>query len=306
MFFSNPDIHLLPDYRISPFKTDFVGRNLHLPETTFLTSYCDQRFGAGNWLLTQNGRSAISAALTYYHLKSTDVVTILTTTENFYISGCVTKTIDLFCRWNRTIVPETKLLFINHEFGYPHPEMAALSQLGIPIIEDSCTTFFSQDEAGKLGTYGDFTVYSFPKFFPIQIGGILVKNQTDFSFENVQTISEESATYMHKVVGHELAQAPYLLANRAKAFDAMQEQMKTLGFVPRIAAKEGTVPSVFLFSNQGIVQDLPDLKDYLYRQGIQCSVFYGDDAFFIPCHQHLSLDDVAYIVFQISQFIANQ
>ena len=109
-------------------------------------------------------------------LKDDDIVTILTTSGNFYISSCVTEEIEKFCQWNREITPETKVILVNHEFGTIYPDMKNLVSLGIPIIEDCCPSFFSQDNDNKAGRYGDFAVYSFSKIFPIQFGGLLVNN----------------------------------------------------------------------------------------------------------------------------------
>jgi hypothetical protein len=40
--------------------------------------------------------------------------------------------------------------------------------------------------------------------------------------------------------------------------------------------------------------DLSMLKSHFYANGIQCSVFYGERTFFIPCHQHLEETDLDY------------
>jgi hypothetical protein len=40
--------------------------------------------------------------------------------------------------------------------------------------------------------------------------------------------------------------------------------------------------------------DLNDLKKHFWAHGIQSSVFYGEEAFFIPVHQALTLYDLEY------------
>lgn len=173
MFVNNPDPFLLPSFRISPFKTDYVSFNFNLPEGDYASAYFNNRFGEGNWRYTLNGREGIKMSLESYNLDKNDLVTIVTTSGNFYISSCVTQEIETACRWNREICPETKIIFVNHEFGYPYPEMEKLIQTGLPIIEDCCTTFFSQDSSERIGSYGDFAIYSFPKFFPYSWEGYL-------------------------------------------------------------------------------------------------------------------------------------
>ena len=169
MFVINPNKFLAPSFGMTPFRTENVIKNYNLNEDFYSIQKLDDRFGKDSWRFTYNGKEAISFALSHYHLQKNDLVTILTTSENFYISSCVTLEIERVCKWNREILPETKVILVNHEFGYPYENMDYLVSLGIPIIEDCCTTFFSQDENNKIGKYGDFTVYSLPKIFPIQI-----------------------------------------------------------------------------------------------------------------------------------------
>ena len=86
MFVLNPDPYSLPTYRIGPFKTDDVGINSKLPNDDFAVDYFNNRFGEGKWQYTYNGREAIQLALEHYQLQPNDLVTILTTSQNFYIS----------------------------------------------------------------------------------------------------------------------------------------------------------------------------------------------------------------------------
>ena len=58
------------------------------------------------------------------------------------------------------------------------------------------------------------------------------------------------------------------------------------------------MPGVCLFSVPG-KKDLIAMKDYLWARGIQCSVFYGEQAFFVPVHNFLEKEDLAYILSQI-------
>jgi len=293
MFIHNPDPFLLPSYRISPFKTDFISINTNLPNEEYCISYLNEKFGEGNWQFTYNGREGIKLALESYNLKSTDLVTILTTSQNFYISSCVTKTIELFCTWNREILPQTTVIFVNHEFGYPYPDMEQLVATGIPIIEDCCTTFFSQDKSRKVGSYGDFSVYSLPKYFPIQIGGILTNNVKNKPLKkSILTIAEKE--YIQKVLSYHLKTEKVLLQKRKTIYEYALETLLPLGFTLRFATQKGIIPYALLLNNNSTIKDLPLLKTYLTNNGIQCSVFYGEDAFFLPIHQNLTCLDIDY------------
>ena len=71
-------------------------RDIDLTDLQRASDYFDERFGIENWKFTTNGRHAIEEALKNYNLSSSDIITILTTSQNFYISSCVTKTIEKF------------------------------------------------------------------------------------------------------------------------------------------------------------------------------------------------------------------
>jgi hypothetical protein len=305
MFVVNPNEFLLPSFGITPFKTEYIAINHLLQEDNFSQDYFDDRFGKENWSFTFNGREAIKIALEKYQLDKNDLVTILTTSENFYISSCVTLEIDAVCKWNREILPETKLIFVNHEFGYPHPDMERLVQLGLPIIEDCCTTFFSQNEAEKVGKYGDFTVYSLPKFFPIQIGGIVVSNKRELNAKS-QILKENEIQYIKNVLSFNLKKQSEIIKNRKENFNYGLSLFTQLGFTERFLKNDKIVPSTMLLNNNGIIKDLNALKLYLSKNGIQSSVFYGEDAFFIPNHQSLSTIEIDFLFEIISFFIKNQ
>jgi dTDP-4-amino-4,6-dideoxygalactose transaminase len=304
MFVTNPDSFLLPSYGISPFATSFLTINQNLKEDDYCNSYLSQKFSTSNWTFTLNGREAIEIALKSYNLQQNDIVTIITTSGNTYISSCVTKTIEKFCKWNHEITTNTKLLFVNHEFGYPFPKMNELKMLNIPIIEDCCTTFFSQDDKSMIGKYGDFTIYSFPKFFPLQIGGVLVSN-SDETINASPFIDDKQINYIQKVVSFHLKNENEMLEKRSINFSYAMQKFLTLGFTLRFEQKQNTVPSVLLLNNNGIIDDLAALKIHFTNYGIQSSVFYGEDAFFIPNHQNLATNEIDYFFEVIKYYIEN-
>jgi hypothetical protein len=304
MFIVNPDFYSLPCYRIGPFKTDHISFNHQLPKNDFAVSYFDGKFGKGNWQYTFNGREAIRLALQSFNLDKNDLVTIITTSQNFYISSCVTNSIAKFCRWNREILPETKIIFVNHEFGHPYPDMDTLVASGIPIIEDCCTTFFSQDENQMIGKYGDFSLYSFPKFFTIQSGGLIISNKQRKASKSI-LLDDIHTQYIENVISNSLEQVDEILQIKKSNFDYGVAKFEAMGFSLRFPKMKGTVPSVLLLNNNGIVKDIDRLKFFLNNHGIQNSIFYGEDAFFIPNHQSLTMTDIDYFSYLISHYINN-
>ena len=76
-----------------------------------------------------------------------------------------------------------------------------------------------------------------------------------------------------------------------------------IGLIERFKFKDGIVPGVFMFRKGGQQIDLNELKKYYYRHGIQCSVFYGEESFFIPVHQALNEYDLSYFIEVMKSFL---
>ncbi len=302
MFVLNPDPYLLPAYRISPFQTKDIELNNQLQHSDAIDDYFKKRFNERSFTYTSNGRAAINIALQQYNLQPADMVTILTSSGNFYISSCVTKEIEKFCSWSREIQGNTKLIFVNHEFGYPFKNMEALKQYQLPIIEDCCHSFFSKDDNTAIGITGDFAIYSFPKMFPIQIGGLLTIKNANLKTGD-EKLDETQLRYIKNVLSYHIEQQAFTKTKRIENYNYLKAQLAKLGFEERFKLEKSVVPGVFLFTIKKESIDLPQFKNYLYAQGIQCSVFYGERSFFIPVHQNLSKPDLDYFINAISFYI---
>jgi hypothetical protein len=302
MFVINPDPYSLPYYRIGPFRTQDLSKNHCLPDSNIIDDYFKERFFGKEYVYTENGRQAINIALGFYNLKKDDVVTILTTTDNFYISGCVTKEIEKFCKWSRNLVPETKVIFVNHEFGFPYLDLLKLKDYRLPIIEDCANSFFSLDKNNHIGKTGDYVIFSFPKMFPLQIGGILVSNFPNRLGKGDQ-IGVERLKYIKNVLSQYINSREDIIRDRIANYRFLKSKFESLGFTERFHLDQGTVPGVFMFRTDKQKLDLPELKKYFYAHGVQCSVFYGEESFFIPVHQNLKEQDLLYFYEVIKSFI---
>jgi hypothetical protein len=301
MYILDPDRYLLPDYKISPFQTDDIKRNLRLPAGNDVDDYFHKRHPGFSIRYTRNGREAIRLALTQLDLKRNDRITILTTTQNRYISSCVTGEVEKFCGWNRQPDGSTRAIILIHEFGFVHPGTTRLREkYPVPIIEDCAYSFFSGDPEGLTGRTGDYVIYSFPKMFPIQEGGMLVSREP-VNFGDRDSDSQALA-YYRKVLGHYLLQEDSIRKQRRSNHAYLAGQLVRRGFSERMALSPTEVPGAFLFNAPGI--DLDALKEHMSRHGIQCSVFYGEDAFFLPIHQALAQEDIDYFLFALDAFTA--
>ncbi len=291
MFVLNPDPYLLPSFGISPFQTRDIHINNLFPDSDLIDDYFTERFKDRQFIYVADGRSAINIALQQYNLQPEDVVTIFTSSGNFYISSCVTKEIEKFCSWSREIIDRTRIIFVNHEFGYPYKQIDSLKQYKLPIIEDCCHSFFSTNEGSAIGTTGDFAIYSFPKMFPLQIGGLLTSTQP---VKNTVPLDDLKLRYIKNVLSHYIVEEKSIIEKRIVHYNYLKNALDKNLFEERFALREGIVPGVFMFRVKDACIHLPALKEHLYAHGIQCSIFYGEASFFIPVHQQLSDADLDY------------
>lgn len=291
-FVLNPDQYYSPLYRISPFQTSDISRNLSLADDHSVLDKLDEHLGGNRWVFTTNGKSAIRIALEAIAPCSDDCVTILTTSGNRYISGCVTREIENICSWSRNIESNTVAIFVNHEFGFPYRDLSSLRNYGFPIIEDACHSFLADTSDRQMGKIGDFVIYSLPKIFPVQMGGILsFKNQ--FEIDGDVNSDSQLYRYLSKVLSYYWPTLEDARADRRKNHERLVRIFSKVGCIGRFEVLENDVPGAFLFRVPSHV-DLDIMKKHGWKHGIECSVFYGEQTFFIPVHQRLTEYDFEY------------
>ena len=292
---------LRPCYRLNPFTTGQTAafRPAHSPEASRVDAVLAERFNGRPFAYTANGRQAIREALRLLQLAPDDCVTILTSTGNHYISGCVTSEISAVCQWSRKIEPTTKVLFVNHEFGVPYPNLSALKHYGLPIIEDCCYAFHSATPENHVGQVGDFVLYSFAKYFPIQFGGLLIAPMGQALPADL--LDTDTAAYLRRALNQLYPEIDDIATRRHANQVELARRLAPLGLIPRFDFSAGGVPGVFMFTAPANWL-LPALKEFIWDCGIHCSVFYGEQAFFIPVHQALSVTALDYFSVCLAQF----
>lgn len=138
------------------------------------------------------GRNAIYTACVSLGLKPGDIVLtpaldcdstlspfrVLGLKIDFYRSNPYTFEADIDNIKSR-INTRVKLIHVINHFGIPQnwDSLIDLRQkTGIPILEDNAFSFFSKYNGKDFGTFGDFSIFSLNKIFPIIDGGMLRKN----------------------------------------------------------------------------------------------------------------------------------
>jgi len=296
-FYISNDRFLKPCYRISPFRTGDIARNACLDYDNSIQRFLENRFSSDTFVFTNSGREALNVALQNYNLDKQDVVTIFTTSGNYYVSSCVTKEIEKICNWSRNIEQRTRIILVIHEFGFPYEDLLQLKSYGLPIIEDSAHCFASQNEEESVGKVGDFVIYSLPKFFPINFGGILFSRAGKMK----QVITADKKEYIEKVLSHNIHDFDWIVEKRRYNYQYLSNTLeREFGYKARFALNDKYVPGAFFAKIDDL--DLDKLKTFFQDNGVEASIFYGEDAFFMPVNQSLCNVDLDYFVYLIYEF----
>ncbi|MDR0866636.1 MAG: DegT/DnrJ/EryC1/StrS family aminotransferase [Candidatus Symbiothrix sp.] len=299
-FVINPDRFRGPHYNISPFSTQWVSKNYRILQSNLAVDEELIHRYFGRHVFFENGRSALYNALSTYNLSKEDEVYIVTSSGNKYISGCVTGEIEKICNWSRQLSDKTKLVLVNHEFGVAYKRMDEILNLNLPIIEDKAMSLFSTDDNQKTGAYGDFTIYSLSKFFPVQFGGVLQINTGRYSVNQFKTNSKIT-DILGKWTSFYLEDAGQMKQKRKDNHAQFQAELSPLGFESRFVYPETEIPSVYMCATSSNV-DLDGLKVFLQQNGVEASIFYGENAFFVPVHQNLTTEDILFITSLIKYY----
>ncbi|MCA1744712.1 MAG: DegT/DnrJ/EryC1/StrS family aminotransferase [Bacteroidales bacterium] len=303
MEFLNGYIKQAPAFRsaainISPFGSDDVFRNNYIWRNYKADGGALAEVNGLQAIITESATSALDMILDSLLLNANDEVWIVTTSGNSYISGCVTRTIEKYCRWSRHQNAATAVILVNHEFGFIYRDMAALKDLGFPLIEDAAYSMYSQWNGVRTGSIGDYAIFSMAKMFPMQAGGLLFSSK-EMGLQS--RLTEEELRYFQACFGFYHQYKEQIIKARLEIYRQMTEAFSSAGFLPRFEPQNGEVPGAFLFKAEG--HDLEGLKHFLQAEGIECSVFYGEEAFYLPCHQNMTQGHIDYLLTLVKDYL---
>lgn len=291
-----------PSFLIIPFGKEDISKNalLNRKYNFDLKAKLQERFPNKFITITTGARKSLDLILNHYRdkVKRPLKVDIKTTSDNFYISSCVTSTIEKSDKWHREVSLDFDLCLRNHEFGYMDNRILNSKLCLENVIEDCAFAFNSNYNTGvKAGSIAPYSIFSFSKFFPIQFGGFLV---SDDPIEN-----DEDPTflaYVENVVGYYFDRIEEWSEARTKIRDYYNSIFKECGCSSFFPSTKNDIPGVFLFNLPEGVNPII-LKKYYWERGVQCSVFYGKQAFFLPLHQFTNRLQVEYFAEIFKSFL---
>jgi len=293
--------HMRPSIRISPFSSEEWKKILSVPseEKNDITRTPDFWLdNATDMHFYDSGRTAILACLKHLNLTEDDEVLIVKTTEGEYISSCVTKTIEKVCRWSQKPSDKTRLVLVIHEFGFPCPyeKVESFRKNNIPILEDCAYALGSRIESAPVGTYGDFAIYSLPKYYPVPFGGLLVSKDTINSEGAELKISLKDEDLLRLTISNAQAQHKEWNRSRRENWNFFSQAVKDYSLTPYLELSKDIIPGAFLMKVfEGFAGE--DVKKRLNSAGVESTQYYTQGGFYFPIHPLLTDYDKEYILY---------
>lgn len=225
----------------------------------------------------ENGKAAISKLLQKLCLKNQDEVYISTTFDTKYVSSCVTSTIFNFCKPSKVFSKQTRLIFVIHEFGFPNEKVFELKKLAekykITLVEDcaqSGDSYFQNNQ--RIGTVGDYSIYSLKKILPYDNAGLLIKKGQKFPY---------------------LAELEKASKIRRNNYKKATKIFRKYGFVQPFILSEKISPYVFVFEILKNNHGLNDLLNNLLNLDL---IFWNNlNVYSLPTHQDLNQEYFKYL-----------
>ena len=265
-------------------------------------------FGKKLGYITSNGRHAMDMLFRHLNLQLDDEIYITTTFGLPNLSSCVTCSVFNFCRPSRVLTDKTKLIFVIHEFGVTHPEMERLrseaDKRGIPLVEDCAHTIDTFYPTGKrVGAYADWIIVSFPKIFPVSLGGMLLGNEhlSDADDESVYQLHTDQFDIVFEDWRNHLQQdSDYRRALYTRIDDSIK-QIDLKGFINLTPAISPWFMPIEVDTPKMSVKEF---IEEVRRRGIDCGLWHGSKVTVLPLHQCLTTTEADSIASTVKEILS--
>lgn len=289
------DPYYSPCISLSPFH--FLSRKRFDNIDDHGMAVFESAFRESSWRFVESGKSAIAISLSQLNLNRVDEVWIQTSSGNSYVSKCVTEEISKFCNWSMRKSIKTKVIYIIHEFGRDSRELVIDAKIyGLPIIEDSAYGLLTA--LTKHWGFGDadFTIFSFPKAFEMQFGGILLSNNQVVTETQVELVDLVARAATNWVTNYD-----QISVSRIQNYRSLEQRFKSFGHQPTYTLGTNEVPGIFMFDVDESV-NLVLMKEFLNAHGCESTIFYGRRSYILPVHQNLRAEHINYFAELVEYF----
>ena len=274
-----------PIYRISPYTTYNSLSNLGVSNVDYSALEIKEDYFE---CFYDSGRNALSDALKSCQLNCEDEVLIITSSNCDYVSSCVTKTIEVHCKWTRVFDAKVKCIIIIHEFGkYCSFDYEKIPE-GCVVIEDYAHSAWALKKESVIKA--DFAIFSLSKFLNIKTGGLLLsKKSMNFKPSVLDDVFSRHTFLFYK------KELKNIFERKRTVGSYYDKEIIKLGGKPFFKLDNHEFPGAYLFKIDLDIKVLEKIKENLQCKFIECSVFYGQKAFFLPCNSNMNESDVKYI-----------
>ena len=254
-----------------------------------------------NIFITKNGKEAINLLLSHLQLSREDEVLVVSSLNTKYVSKCVTCSIFNHAKPSKVFSKNTKLIYIIHDHGFPLKSFQKYKALAktnnIPIVEDcahSITSKFQKDNNTKIGTVGHYTIYSFRKIFPIELGGLGFSNESEYT-NFKQTHNETFNLIIFSLLAHRLDYHNRRVSHYESLLSLTENSNKVLKIFD-----ENISPYCF-----SIIHKNPNLFKNAFKKIsndlFECVTWYNLPLVSFPCHQLIPYDEIKNLGMYINQ-----
>lgn len=298
--------HLKPCIRITPFSSNRLNNAETGNSTTIAINpefWLDEGIDIS---FLNSGRDALKAALYDIGLSHHDNVLIITTSQGPYISSCVTNAIDSICHWTRLVDKQTRAILVIHEFGFPCSIPSDIQSMGLPIIEDCAYATGTRVLGSSVGRYGDYAIYSIPKYFPLPFGGLAVSRTKMHPMNKNLQISEGGIQFIKTHLMNMMFQCDAWNKVRKSNWLFFQKRLEPFGMKPYYGIQENISPGVYVLRLPVEHQNIGGkLKQLSVNAGIEATEYYGQCGFYFPVHQYLSDFEKQLICYQFEKGVVS-
>jgi dTDP-4-amino-4,6-dideoxygalactose transaminase len=188
------------------------------------------------------------------------------------------------------LTDQTRVIFIIHEFGVPHPETPRwrdeARRRGIPLVEDCAHTIDSRAPAGwRVGELADWVIVSLPKILPVAAGGVLIG----------PPVSHPPAAvggHVGEVAAGWWPQWPAHAERRRQVYRELTDRLARPGRRPLFAVTELITPWFFPVAVKSVAATLAWGREL----AVDCAHWHGTDLVVFPCHQFLEAAQLGRII----------
>ena len=194
----------------------------------------------------------LGAWLGHLNLDRSDVITVLTTSQECYVAIDVSVTSFNFASVSRVVTDRTRVIIVIHELGYVDKEFPSRCKewraRGIVVMEDCAHVAGVEVGSQRVGDFGDAALFSLTKVIPARVGG-LIRTRKPFQLpamdETLSAAAEEGKAAA-------MESFPYLYRINALREERHQLLRRGLGLSPwEPEARTYSAPLYSIYTDSG-------------------------------------------------------